>query len=136
MSESFDRRRRLLSAGDYRSVFEGSQFKAGQNEVLLLARGNTLDRHRLGLAIAKKHLPLAVQRNLLKRLARERFRSFPAFEPALDIVVLSRPGARDAGRDALREALERQFARLQRRATTPAHAADNEEGKEKAKSTL
>jgi ribonuclease P protein component len=118
VSKAFDRSRRLLCAADYRRVFEGPQFKAGQNEVLLLARDNALHRHRLGLAIAKKHLPRAVQRNLLKRLTRERFRMLAPFEPSLDIVVLSRPGAAVAGREALRHALDQQFARLERRAKT------------------
>ena len=108
---------RLLNAADYRRVFSAPDFKAGQSEVLLLARHSTQVTHRLGLAVAKKHIPSAVRRNRLKRLARERFRFLPATSPSLDIVVLARPGAKDASRHALREALDRQFARIQQKTT-------------------
>ena len=108
---------RLLNAADYRCVFSAPDFKAGQSEVLLLARRSTQVAHRLGLAVAKKHIPSAVRRNRLKRLARERFRFLPATSPSLDIVVLTRPGAKDASRHALREALDRQFTRIQQKTT-------------------
>ena len=108
---------RLLNAVDYRCVFSAPDFKAGQSEVVLLARRSTQGTHRLGLAVAKKHIPSAVRRNRLKRLARERFRFLPATSPSLDIVLLTRPGAKDASRRALREALDRQFTRIQQKTT-------------------
>jgi len=42
---------------------------------------------RLGLVIAKRFLPLAVQRNRVKRLIREGFRSASSELPAVDIIV-------------------------------------------------
>lgn len=116
MSAKFQRTRRLLSANDYRAVFKAPDFKAGQQEILLLARRNDQQQHRLGLAIAKKHVPTAVKRNLIKRLLREHFRQMSAGAPALDIVVLTRPGAGCAARVTLKSAIERQFARLVKRA--------------------
>jgi ribonuclease P protein component len=112
----FRRHQRLLTASDFRRVFSAPDVKSGQSEVLLLARANDKTAHRLGLAIAKKHLPLAVQRNLMKRLARETFRAMDPSSPCLDIVVLSRPAARAAERKALRNALNEQFVRLTARA--------------------
>ena len=111
-SQQFGPSHRLLSASDYRLVFQNTERKAGQKELLLLARRSTLTHHRLGLAIAKKHVPTAVKRNLIKRLARECFRRLDPSAPALDIVVLSRPGARAASRADLRGALATQFGRL------------------------
>jgi ribonuclease P protein component len=97
---------RLLTAADYRKVFEKPDAKAGQ-------------RDRLGLAIAKKHVPLAVNRNQIKRIAREQFRHLLSAQPTLDIVILTRPGARDATRASLRKALEQLFQRLGLEMTTP-----------------
>jgi len=41
----------------------------------------------LGLVIAKRFLPLAVQRNRVKRLVREGFRRSRSELPAIDIIV-------------------------------------------------
>jgi ribonuclease P protein component len=53
-----------------------------------------------------------VDRNKLKRLARESFRHQDL--PALDFVVLARAGAADADRLVLRASLDRHFAQLAR----------------------
>lgn len=123
MSEAFTRTQRLLNAADYRRVFSAPDIKSGQSQVLLLARRNSVGHHRLGLAIAKKHISGAAQRNLFKRLARERFRriSEPDVDSCengrtFDIVVLSRPAASEADRSTLGKALDAQFLRLFKRA--------------------
>lgn len=79
---------------------------------MALAAPNGLSHHRLGLAIAKKHVPTAVRRNLIKRLAREQFRLLKRGQSPLDIVILSRPAARSATREQLRQALEQLFTKL------------------------
>jgi ribonuclease P protein component len=48
---------------------------------------------RLGLAVSRKVSRSAVQRNRIKRLVRESFRQHSPHLPALDIVVMARPGA-------------------------------------------
>lgn len=116
MNVKFRPAQRLLLASDYSQVFDAPDFKTGQREFLLLARRNHHPSHRLGLAIAKKHVPTAVKRNLIKRLARECFRTTEAIDPSLDIVLLTRPGARDADRAALKTALKEQFQKLSKRA--------------------
>lgn len=121
------RLQRLLDAADYRRVFSAPDFKAGQSEVLLLARRSTRKKHRLGLAVAKKHVASAVGRNRLKRLARERFRFLADTDPSLDIVVLTRPGAEQASRGALRQALDRQFTRVQKKAQQDAQQTVQQE---------
>jgi ribonuclease P protein component len=105
-------RRRLLTAEDYRQVFKETALRARQPELMALARPNGTAQNRLGLAIAKKHVPLAVNRNLIKRLAREHFRRLKDAQPALDIVILTRPAARDSSRHRLNLALKQLFARL------------------------
>lgn len=122
MIAPFSRQQRLLTAADYRRVFAAPEAKSGQAQLLLLARRNTLGHHRLGLAIAKKHIATATKRNLFKRLARERFRRLrePGASgenrPTFDIVVLSRPAASEADRATLGKALDAQFLRLFKRA--------------------
>lgn len=112
MTQRLRRQQRLLTAADYRRVFQRSERRAGSDELLLLARSSDLPRHRLGLAVARKHAPRAVQRNLIKRLAREQFRHLAPTQPALDIVILSRPAARDANREQLARVIKRLFHRL------------------------
>ena len=103
---------RLLKAADYRRVFQQPDSRVGRKELLVLARENQLPHHRLGLAIAKKHVPHAVNRNLIKRIAREHFRHLVCAQPSLDIVILTRPAAAKANRAAIGEALHTIFQRL------------------------
>ncbi|KGE04433.1 Ribonuclease P protein component [Pseudohaliea rubra DSM 19751] len=91
--------------------------KAGQREFLLLARPSEQSHHRLGLAVAKKHVARAVRRNRIKRIARECFRHLPTPTVPLDIVFLTRPGAGDLDKVALARGIDRQFRRLLERAT-------------------
>ena len=90
--QGFGRKLRLLTASDYKQVFEQSQFKVSNAQILVLARENGTDHARLGLVIAKKHIRLAVQRNRIKRLVRESFRQHQSLLCGLDIVILARGG--------------------------------------------
>lgn len=56
--------------------------------MMLLARCNVLDSGRIGLVIPKKHLRRAVDRNVVKRIARDTFRHRQTDFIGLDIVVL------------------------------------------------
>jgi ribonuclease P protein component len=77
----------------------------------VLARANERGVARLGLTIARRVAKRAVDRNRLKRLARESFRMQRSL-PAWDFVVLAKPGAGDGERGVLRESLDRHFERL------------------------
>jgi ribonuclease P protein component len=57
---------------------------------VVLARINDLEQPRLGLAIAKKKIRRAVDRNKLKRLIRESFRTHQILLTGLDLIVLKR----------------------------------------------
>ncbi|SDX46735.1 ribonuclease P protein component [Allochromatium warmingii] len=79
---------------------------------MVLYRPNDLDRPRLGLAIAKKCARRAVERNRLKRLARESFRRAYYRLPAVDIVVLCAQGAPQESNQRLFDVLERAWAHI------------------------
>lgn len=61
---------------------------------------------RLGLAISAKAVPRAVDRNRIKRLARESFRNARARLAAFDIVILAKGGAGKAPRREVSAALD------------------------------
>ena len=113
----FPRQARLLTATQFSRVFDGSEARASHKHLLLLAVTNTEPRHRLGLVIAKKNVRLAVQRNRVKRLAREFFRQLTISEPVpehhLDVVLLARHGLDQLDNAALTALLDEQWQRLQ-----------------------
>lgn len=78
----------------------------------MLYRGNQLSSARLGLAIAKKNIKLAVGRNRIKRLTRESFRLHQSLLPALDIVVMTKPQSAQVPDKVLFDSLSSHWKRL------------------------
>jgi ribonuclease P protein component len=109
---SFTRNDRLLEAGDYKRVFDHVEKRVSHRHLLLLATPNSLSHHRLGLVIAKKHVRLAVQRNRIKRQARESFRHWMAESEGLDIVLLARNSLDQLDNAALSTILRQQWQKL------------------------
>ena len=101
----FPRSHRLLLPQQFRRVFEQPQ-RAKSVGLMVLARGNDIGHARLGLAISKKSLPLAVQRNRIKRLARDVFRHRQHQLGGIDIVILSRHGLSHRSRPDIRNTLQ------------------------------
>lgn len=89
----FARQHRLTQASEFKNVFAAPVIKQGDANMLLLAIKNNQPTARLGLAVAKKQLKLAVARNRFKRLTRESFRQHLNNMSSLDIVVIARSGA-------------------------------------------
>ena len=85
---TFSERQRLITPSQYSRVFS-EPVKFYQSGFTVLCRSNTENMPRLGLAISKKKLPHAVDRNRVKRLARESFRT-QLKNKAVDIVLLAR----------------------------------------------
>ncbi|SDS66183.1 ribonuclease P protein component [Halopseudomonas sabulinigri] len=83
----------------------------------MLARENDLAHARLGLVIAKKNVRRAVDRNKVKRIARESFRQHRAELGNLDIVVLARKGVGDLDNTALHDLYQGMWRRLIKTAT-------------------
>ena len=78
---------RLTTPEDYKHLFAGGKRK-GDNNFLFIYKQNNRAYARLGLAVPKKTIRLATERNRLKRLIRESFRCNKALLKGLDIVVL------------------------------------------------
>ncbi len=102
---------RLRKPFDYKKVF-ANPVKSADSYFTLLAINNELTHPRLGLAIAKKNIRLAVDRNYLKRTIRENFRMQQQQLGTMDIVVLARKEALDVSADVLRASLNKHWIRL------------------------
>lgn len=111
---SFPPQLRLRTPAAYKNVF-AQPVKSSDKYFTLLAIRNQLEHPRLGLAIAKKVIKRAVDRNTLKRLARESFRLRQHTLTALDIVVLARRDALTASPEVLRMSLEKHLLQLVKR---------------------
>lgn len=103
---------RLLTSADFKAVFDQATVKSGSRNFLLLSRKNGEDCARVGLVVAKKRARRAVDRNRVKRVARESFRLRRAQMPALDIVVLLRGNLHDPAPNTLRSELDELWDKL------------------------
>lgn len=68
---------------------------------------NQLDYPRIGFAFTKKKVRKAVQRNTLKRIARELFRLNRGKIPPIDIVLMATKHTSQADKPTLSQALSR-----------------------------
>ena len=103
LSAGFGREARLLKPVQFEQVFAENE-RARTDTLLVMARPNTLGQARLGMVIAKRVLPHAVDRNRIKRCVRETFRFQRQDLPACDFVVrlLGKPEAGNEARDLAR----------------------------------
>jgi ribonuclease P protein component len=106
----FSRDRRLHSPAEFGRVF-AEPARSSDRFFTVLARASGRPVARLGLTVSRRAAKRAVDRNKLKRLARESFRHQPKLPP-WDFVVLARAGADRAERKALRASLDRHFEQL------------------------
>jgi len=110
----FARQNRLLTGADFDNVFKKCR-RSSDALFTVLYRDNGLGYPRLGLAIAKKRVRHATQRNRLKRLIRESFRAAVAGMPSCDIVVLARDKAAVVDNAEVFVSLERHWRSLSKR---------------------
>lgn len=83
---------KLLKPADFKQVFNAAN-RMSDRHLTVFYNANDLNQPRLGLAISKKVSKLAVDRNRIKRLARETFRLKRQQLQFADFVVLARPSA-------------------------------------------
>jgi ribonuclease P protein component len=110
-AQRFPRTARLLRKREFDRVFGSPLRRSGEffrGQVLANAGGQA----RLGLAIAKRAVPASVDRNRLRRIARETFRILRSELGALDCVIGAKPGAGEIDNARLRADLERLLRRL------------------------
>jgi ribonuclease P protein component len=106
--QQFPRSLRLLAGREFQHVFARARRIPGSRlMVLYRAQEPAGAEPRLGLAISRKHARRAVDRNRVKRAAREAFRLRRAGLPPVDIIVLSRVGVADLDAREARAELDR-----------------------------
>lgn len=110
----FTRRARLLKPDDFKATFEGGKREQQPLFSAVVAAGHG-EQPRLGLAVAKKAVADATDRNRIKRHIRESFRLNQHRLPAVDLVILPRTAAASAPAQELRDQLEKLWTRVAER---------------------
>ena len=116
MKFAFPKKLRLLKGPDFKRI-NGTQLKASSQHLLLLAKHSDCDNPRLGLAVAKRHVKHAVDRNRIKRIARESFRHNITELPNIDIILLVRAGVTQLNNEELHLCLGKFWKQLAKRAS-------------------
>jgi len=106
----FNRESRLLTPGQFQSVFSNPT-RYGSSHITILVIPNS-QNNRLGLAIAKKRIKLAVQRNRIKRLIRNSFRLNQHKLPNIDMVVMVKSGTDKLENNDINKQLEKIWRKI------------------------
>jgi ribonuclease P protein component len=109
---TFPRHVRLLHGRDFEAVFRDKSSRSSDNRWTLLARPNTLENARLGMAISKRVLKNAVDRNRIKRIVRESFRCHQQELSGLDIVLMCRNEVKQIANKELFDSLNTHWQRI------------------------
>lgn len=105
----FEKSQRLLNKSDYDYVFADAK-KIITPNFIVLYRQNTAGCARLGLALSKKMIAKAHDRNRIKRQIRESFRH--AKLPAVDIIFLAKHGVAKVENSLIASNLNKLWPRL------------------------
>jgi ribonuclease P protein component len=87
----YNRESRLLTPDHFKTVFS-KPIRFHSQYFTVLIRENSIKNNRIGFAVAKKKVKLAVQRNRIKRLVRESFRLNQHNLPTVDMVIMAKSG--------------------------------------------
>ena len=102
---------RLTNPADYKNVFADPVRSTDKYFTILAVKNNQL-HPRLGLAIAKKNIRKAVDRNSIKRIIRESFRLSQHNLNCKDFVVLARRQANQIALQKLNQSLQRHWLKF------------------------
>jgi ribonuclease P protein component len=111
---SFARQNRILNGADFRLVFKARN-KLVSGPLAIYLRSNAEGVSRLGITVSKKVSKKAVERNRIKRLAREFFRTHPNMLKGFDIIVNAFPGCAQLNNQEITQQLHLVWARAQKR---------------------
>jgi ribonuclease P protein component len=100
----FKKSQRLLNKAAFDGVFAKAE-KISLSRFILLFRDNQLGYARIGMALSKRAIAKAHDRNRIKRIFRESFRLTKNL-PSIDIVILAKPGASSISSSLLTEKLD------------------------------
>ena len=106
--QRFGKAHRLPDAAAFSRVF-GDARRSRDRLFTVLSRKNDSETARLGLAIAKKHVKHATQRNRIRRIVRESFRRHLSTLAGLDVVVLAQSATPDADNGMLFDSLAKHW---------------------------
>lgn len=109
---SFTKAQRLLTPAAYRLVFDGTERKLHQAHLMAFIRSNEQSQARIGMAITKKKVPTAVQRNRIKRHIREQFRHCAAQLKPYDIVFIIKKPINDLDNKELDREINEIFKKI------------------------
>jgi len=113
----FRRRARSLSKEGFNRVFKDN-YRSSGGGLTVLSQNSQAAIARLGLAVSKKHLPRAVDRNRIKRLIRESFRQHQSQIAGHNVVVMSLPGLAGRSNRQIFQALGRHWQQLNKKQET------------------
>ena len=98
----FTKQQRLLHKSEFNAVFSNAK-KRVNSDFVILVRKNNQSLARLGLAISKKKIAKAHERNRVKRQVREYFRNNPL--PAVDVVFIAKKDLSEISNQTIRNNL-------------------------------
>jgi ribonuclease P protein component len=112
-SQDFPRHARLLLPAEYDRVFVAGKRFSGSAVTLVAAPALfPTARARLGLALAKKQIKRAHERNRVKRLLRECFRGQNLVLQGVDVIAMARTSAQTMDNGTLKTEIERLMRKL------------------------
>lgn len=112
---NFTPAQRLVHKIQFDAVYQRNSGKLGDSCFLVLIRPNDVSFPRLGLSVSARTVGNAVNRNRIKRVIRNSFRLAAAQLPAVDIVINTRPGAKDVTNAVLAERLAQHWKNVVKR---------------------
>jgi len=125
---SFGKERRIRRRSDFLRVQAVGQRTSTAHFVLLVAARETDGCSRVGFVVTRK-VGNAVQRNRIKRVCRECFRTWPDLVPdGIDLVIIARSRADELGLADVRAELERARPGLLKRCAAALEARPDQNG--------
>ncbi|MHC8440611.1 MAG: ribonuclease P protein component [Candidatus Eutrophobiaceae bacterium] len=111
-NERFGRQCRLTNPLAFRKVFIKGRRKTHREIVMVTLKTGTASLARLGFAVSKRQIRRAVDRNRIKRFARESFRQASDMPLGVDVVLMPRKACSDLDNKKLRATLDSLWRKL------------------------